>query len=216
VNDHAPAPVEREVGPVPLTLLASIGDRLRGRTPSMVEPAPSRAAVAVVLAPADDDLRLLLIRRAERENDPWSGQMAFPGGRHDAASDASIEATAIRETLEEVGIDLSDAQLLARLDDVQAHARGKAVGLVVTPFLFALERPRSTAIDPREVAEAIWIPFEVFRDERFHGTTHVSRYGLAADFPAFLYEGNTVWGMTYRMIQDFLRALEEAASGEAR
>jgi 8-oxo-dGTP pyrophosphatase MutT (NUDIX family) len=205
-------------GPVPVALLASIGERLRGRVPSMVDRAPARrAAVAVVLAPTEEDLRLLLIRRAEHPQDPWSGHMAFPGGRHDPAEDATLEATAIRETREEVGIDLADGELLARLDEVQAHARGAALDLVVTPFLFALDRPRSTEIDRSEVADALWVPLEVFRDARFHGTTRVSRAGFGADFPAFLYEGNTVWGMTYRMIQDFLRiAFEEVAAGEAR
>ncbi len=192
---------------MPIELLNSIGERLRARDPLVVDlDVPRRAAVAMTLAPSKDDLEVLLIRRAEHEGDPWSGHMAFPGGHCDA-TDATLADTAIRETFEEVGIDLAQhGQLMCRLDDVQAHARGRALDMVVTPFLFSLDKPRPTTIDESEVADAIWIPLRVFRDEQFHGTTPIARGDFRADFPAFLYEGNTVWGMTYRMIREFLRA----------
>src|SRR5258706_13265424 len=79
-----------------------------------------RAAVALVLSPSLADapaLSLLLVRRAERDGDPWSGHMALPGG-HAHPSDVDLLHTARRETLEEVGIDLTDAELLGRLDEV--------------------------------------------------------------------------------------------------
>jgi 8-oxo-dGTP pyrophosphatase MutT (NUDIX family) len=171
-----------------------------------------RAAVAVVLARAPREPHLLLIRRAEHPLDPWSGHMAFPGGRLDP-TDETLVAAAIRETREEVGIDLEiHGALVTRLDDLQASARGRNLDLVVSPFLFTLEERHEPRIDPREVAEALWVPLHVFRDPRFHGTTAVSRGEFQADFPAYLYEGNTVWGMTYRMIQAFLGvAFEEEA-----
>jgi len=202
---------------MPIELLNSIGARLRERAPNRVEIEDARrAAVALTLAPSGDDLDVLLIRRAEYEGDPWSGHMAFPGGHQDPL-DSNLAETAIRETREEVGIDLvRHGELVSRLDDVQAHARGHALDMVVTPFLFALDHPRPTTIDRSEVADAIWIPLRVFRDERFHGTTEIARGDFRADFPAFLYEGNTVWGMTYRMIREFLRAAlpeEEATAG---
>lgn len=188
-------------------LLDQIVSRLRERSPEVVDlDRARRAAVAVALAPGDDDLSLLLIRRAEHEGDPWSGQMAFPGGHRDSI-DASLLETAIRETREEVGIRLDQGgEFIARLDDVQAHARGKDLDMVVTPFAFVLERTRPPTIDESEVAEAIWIPLRVFREESFHGTTPIHRGDFRADFPAFLYQGNAVWGMTYRMIRDFLNA----------
>ena len=85
------------------------------------------------------------------------------------------------------------------------------------PFLFSLDHPHPTTIDESEVAAALWIPLQVFRDERFHGTTPVARGDFRADFPAFLYEGNTVWGMTYRMIREFLRVAlpEDEATTDA-
>lgn len=200
-----------------IELLNSIGERLRERDPQTVDlERARRAAVALTLAPANGDLSVLLIRRAESEGDPWSGHMAFPGGHRDPG-DETLAHTAIRETREEVGIDLaSHGRLVSRLDDVQAHARGHALDMVVTPFLFALDAPRTPTIDRTEVAAALWIPLNVFRDERFHGTTPVERGDFRADFPAFLYEGNTVWGMTYRMMREFLRAalLEDEARTE--
>lgn len=199
-------------------LLRSIDDRLSERDPQIVDLEHARrAAVAMTLTPAGDDLDVLLIRRAELEGDPWSGHMAFPGGHRDA-HDPTLEHTAMRETLEEVGIDLArHGRLISRLDDVQAQARGKALDMVVTPFLFELDRPRPTTIDTREVADVVWIPLRVFRDDRYHGTTPIARGDFRADFPAFLYEGATVWGMTYRMIREFLRAalLDEEARSKA-
>ena len=188
-------------------LLPGIARRLRDRSPKVVDlPNARRAAVAVTLAPKGGELSLLLIRRADHEGDPWSGQMAFPGGHRDS-TDASLRETAIRETREEVGVHLDQGgEFIARLDDVQGQARGKALGMVVTPFAFSLDQTRTPTIDESEVAEAIWVPLHVFREEAFHGTTPIHRGDFRADFPAFLYEGHAVWGMTYRMIRDFLEA----------
>jgi 8-oxo-dGTP pyrophosphatase MutT (NUDIX family) len=188
---------------------------LRGRPPVTVGHEPeARAAVAMVLAPADDELRILLIKRAEHPHDPWSGHMAFPGGRHDPA-DADLASTAIRETGEEVGIDLArHGELIARLDDVQAVAVGRHVDLVISPFLFSLERPLPTRIDRSEVADALWVPMRVFRDEGHRGTVCVARGDFKADFPAFVYRGYEVWGLTYRMLCGFFETIdaERAAS----
>jgi 8-oxo-dGTP pyrophosphatase MutT (NUDIX family) len=168
-----------------------------------------RAAVAMVLAPAEGDVQVLLIKRAEHPLDPWSGHMAFPGGRHDA-TDPTLLATAVRETHEEVGIDLrAHGRLVSRLDEIQASARGRDLSMIITPFLFMLDSPREPTLDEREVASALWIPMRIFRDARFHGTTSISRDGFNADFPAFLYQGNTVWGLTYRIIRGFLDAADQ-------
>jgi 8-oxo-dGTP pyrophosphatase MutT (NUDIX family) len=165
----------------------------------------------MVLAPTDEDVRLLLIKRAEHPLDPWSGHMAFPGGRHDPG-DADLARTAIRETAEEVGIDLArDGEMLGRLDDLQAVAQGRNLDLVISPFLFRVDRPLDTRIDRSEVASALWVPMRVFREPSFHGTMQLVRDGHQAQYPAFLYEGHTVWGLTYRMIRGFLDALAALA-----
>ena len=73
------------------------------------------AAVAVILAPDPD--ALLLIRRAERAGDPWSGHMALPGGRQEP-TEPDLFTTAVRETAEEVGLTLGRRNLIGALDDV--------------------------------------------------------------------------------------------------
>jgi 8-oxo-dGTP pyrophosphatase MutT (NUDIX family) len=190
--------------------LPLIEERARSHQPftSDLEPV-MRAAVAMVVAPDGDDLAALLIERAQHPLDPWSGHMAFPGGRHDA-TDPSLERTAIRETLEEVGIDLvRDGRFVARLDELQAQARGRNLDMVISPFLFFLDRQRETTPDHTEVADTLWIPLRVFRDEQYRGTTHFSRDGFGMDFPAFLYQGKTIWGLTYRILSGFLELVRD-------
>jgi hypothetical protein len=134
--------------------------------------------------------------------------MALPGGRHDA-NDADLMRTAIRETAEEVGIDLArDGALVTRLDDLQAVAGGRNLDMVISPFLFSVERPLPTNIDRSEVADALWVPMEVFHDDRFHGSIAFTRDGHQMEYPAFVYGEHKVWGLTYRMIRGFLDILE--------
>jgi 8-oxo-dGTP pyrophosphatase MutT (NUDIX family) len=189
--------------------LPAIEERVRSRTPHIADLDPvMRAAVAMLLAPDGDELSALLIERAQHPLDPWSGHMAFPGGRHDA-TDPSLERTAIRETLEEVGIDLvRHGRFVARLDEIQAQARGRNLDMVISPFLFFLDEALPTTPDRSEVADTLWVPLRVFRDETYKGTTHFSRDGLGMDFPAFLYRGKTIWGLTYRILCGFLEAVD--------
>ncbi|MBY0273705.1 CoA pyrophosphatase [Candidatus Binatia bacterium] len=196
--------------------LPLIEERARMHQPIVADLQPvMRAAVAMVVAPDGDDLAALLIERAQHPLDPWSGHMAFPGGRHDA-TDPSLERTAIRETLEEVGIDLMrHGRFVARLDELQAQARGRNLDMVISPFLFFLDRARETTPDHTEVADTLWVPLRVFRDARHQGTTHFSRDGFGMDFPAFLYEGKTIWGLTYRILSGFLELVRGVGERDA-
>jgi 8-oxo-dGTP pyrophosphatase MutT (NUDIX family) len=167
----------------------------------------SRAAVAVVLREVAA-VEILLIKRAERETDPWSGHMAFPGGRHQR-DDATLLDTAMRETLEEVGLDLdAHARPLVRLPDVMPYSR-MPHPLTVTAFVFALDRSPLAAFTPNEeVAEAFWVPLDpILRNEnatRFRW----KRDGLDLDLPAIDVRGHVVWGLTYRMLELLRDALE--------
>src|SRR6059036_755615 len=97
-----------------------------------------RAAVALVLRDGPSGIELLFIRRADHPEDPWSGQMAFPGGRSEPG-DPDPRATAVRETEEEIGVDLArDAEYLGPLDEVRAAARLRPVDLAISPFVFRL------------------------------------------------------------------------------
>ncbi|MCL2723247.1 MAG: CoA pyrophosphatase [Polyangiaceae bacterium] len=171
----------------------------------------SRAAVAAILREGmtDAGAELLFIRRTERADDPWSGHIAFPGGRYED-EDVTILATAVRETHEEVGIDLSSANLVARLPDILAYTRGKSASLVVTPFVFALRGEHAGQHTPNlEVAEALWIPFASIARGEGRGTFSWSREGKVFELPCIRFQpgDRVLWGMTYRMVETMLEAL---------
>lgn len=161
-----------------------------------------RAAVALLLAPSDDDsdrLTLLLMRRSERPGDPWSGHMALPGGHADDA-DADLLQTARRETREEVGIDLHDAELLGRLDDVTPLRSSE---LAVSPFVFWLGARREASVSS-EVAEVLWVPLDALASDALKGSCEVELAGGRLRVPAYVIGGRMVWGMTYRLLERFL------------
>ncbi len=175
------------------------------------DPAAGRhAAVAAVLRePAPGEaVELLLIKRAEHPSDPWSGHMALPGGRRDPG-DASLVATAIRETNEEVGIDLSArGALIGRLEPVRAVARGRGIDLTITPFVFALREPGPLRFDESEVAEVVWAPLPPLALGESAGT-YVYRHDDGVDYqlPCLRVGERVVWGLTYQMLQSFFGVL---------
>jgi 8-oxo-dGTP pyrophosphatase MutT (NUDIX family) len=171
-----------------------------------------RAAVALLLRPAAADLEVLLIRRAERAGDPWSGHMAFPGGRADPR-DADTITTAARETLEEVGIDVvHGGEWLGALEEL--HPRAGAPPISVYPHVFAV--PAGTGARPNhEVGQAFWVPLGEIADPRAAAEhLHTAPNGVRARFPAYVVRGHVVWGLTYRMLSEFL-ALHAALRRQA-
>ncbi len=176
-----------------------------GREPP--PPAGARAAVAAVLRPGPHGAEVLLIRRADREGDPWSGHMAFPGGRAQP-TDRDPRATAVRETREEVGIDLdAHGRLIGRLPDLDAFARGRRAGLVIAPFVFALDGEASLTFDPREVADAIWAPLAPLARGEGASTFVYDRDGVSLELPCWSVQGHVVWGLTYRMLEALFEVL---------
>ena len=156
------------------------------------------AAVTAVLR-ARDALELLLIERVERAEDPWSGHMALPGGRRDAA-DPDLLATALRETAEEVGIALDPAvELLGALDEVHPQTR-LLPPLVISPFVAAVGPDVEPLPDPAEVAVALWVPVDELRDEGALSEVRFERDGEQLSFPSFHYRGREVWGLTHRIL----------------
>lgn len=157
------------------------------------------AAVAVLLAPDPD--AILLIRRAERAGDPWSGHIGLPGGRPQS-DDADPCATAIRETHEEVGITVARTQLIGQLDDVWPRTPLPHI-VVVRPFVFALEnRPLTLASD--EVAESFWVATEQLRDRSIYRQTRITVRDNDLTFPAYHLGADIVWGLTERIISQLL------------
>lgn len=168
-----------------------------------------RAAVAAILRDPGEgrDAEILLIRRAERHGDPWSGHMAFPGGRRDDV-DITLLATAIRETQEEVGLDLdTHGRVLAELPELHAIAHGKRAGLMITPYVFALDRDAALTFDAHEVAEALWAPFGPLARKEGASTLPYELEGRTLDLPCLDVQGRIVWGLTYRMLEMLFEAL---------
>jgi 8-oxo-dGTP pyrophosphatase MutT (NUDIX family) len=158
-----------------------------------------QAAVAVVCVPQFTGLEVLLIRRAEREGDPWSGQMGLPGGHRESA-DLDLVETAIRETREELGFDLRSARALGMLEDLRPVIRPMAV----RPYVFGLdERPR--VVPGAEVSRVVWARLDVLA--RSTGTAEVFHHGEWRTMPCFRLGEDVVWGMTYRVLQPLVAAL---------
>jgi len=184
-------------------LLARLTEAFARNAPVTVDdPSLSRAAVAVLLAPDPD--AILLIRRAERVGDPWSGQMGLPGGRSDA-SDITLLHTAIRETHEEVGIDVSPADLVGTLHDV-APRSPHLPPLMVRPFVFFL--PRRPPVTPNvEVAGHLWVELAALLHPGAYRPVTIQFGELAREFPAYHVSPIPVWGMTERILAPLVALL---------
>jgi 8-oxo-dGTP pyrophosphatase MutT (NUDIX family) len=188
---------------------------LQSRPPqAVVEPAGARAAVAVVLRDGPGTIEILFIRRAEHPADPWSGQMAFPGGRAEKG-DADACATALRETREEIGVDLAaEAEYLGALDEVRAMARLRPVDLAISPFVFRLRRP----IEPHlsdEVRSVHWLPLDELLGPNTRSTMDYQHQGDTLQFPCLRVEELVIWGLTYRMFMSFQERFRPSDSGPA-
>ena len=191
--------------------LASIEKIVGGHGPRGIssEVAPKRAAVAVVLREGPLGTEILMMQRAERDGDRWSGQVSFPGGREEDRDD-SLLTTAIRETHEEVAIDLArEARHVGQLDAIQARSRSGPAGLSVWPFVFVARRE---LVPQRSVeAEAVfWLPLPLVVSGELDAIYPYQIGRGKIDLPCWHFEGHTVWGMTHRMLSDFIELLSSA------
>lgn len=165
-----------------------------------------RAAVASVFRLGDAGTELLFIQRAAKKGDPWSGQMAFPGGRVEP-DDADSFATAERETSEEVGLDLAPAVRLGSLNELDGgRATNRLVSVNAHGYWLAGPRP---ALNPNyEVAEALWVPLAQLADhdryiDYFYPVSQSTFPGIQLDNP-----NQVIWGLTLRFLADLFLRLE--------
>lgn len=180
---------------------------VEAHSPTLVEKTDAGqmvAAVALVFhQPAGGAPELLFIERAKKEGDPWSGQMAFPGGRRDPR-DPDIAATASRETLEEVGVRLDPP--IGRLDDFSGSRNPRVGPLVVSPFVYELaERP--LLVPNVEVQSTVWIPVPWILHPDSSFDYPFEREGYTGTFPAIRFDRYTVWGLTYRILGNLFAVL---------
>jgi 8-oxo-dGTP pyrophosphatase MutT (NUDIX family) len=181
-----------------------IAAALSARTPARAERDEpyKEAAVALVLVPrAPDDADLLLIRRATREGDPWSGQIGLPGGRF-SPGDRSLEDAAIRETLEEVGLDLGHrGHVLGALDELRPRTP-VLPPIIVRPIVAVVDSAPPLVLS-EEVAEARWVRLsEIFRTDGRVRTEVVAR-NFRMQVEAYQVADFTIWGMTERILSAF-------------
>src|SRR6266513_334691 len=156
------------------------------------------AAVAVMLHDGDEGIEALFIHRSVRVGDTWSGQIAFPGGRREPA-DLDLRATAIRETMEEIGVDLSNAERLGVLDDL--YPRSPVLPpVVVRPFVFALSKRPTIVVSP-EVQDAFWVSFRALLAPGVLGEIVIDHPGIPRRvLPAYTVGNRTIWGMSERIL----------------
>jgi 8-oxo-dGTP pyrophosphatase MutT (NUDIX family) len=186
--------------------IARIARELERQPGAVLPPDPTsrHAAVALIMRrDENDDIELLMIRRAAFPSDPWSGHIALPGGRHEPG-DNSLEETAIRETREETAIDLSrSARLLGTLDEI--HPRTPLLPpLIIRPHVFVVSS-NVTITPSQEVAEAFWVPLPLLADPSATGEVTFTDRGVERTERSFRVGDRVVWGLTERVLRQFLR-----------
>jgi 8-oxo-dGTP pyrophosphatase MutT (NUDIX family) len=175
------------------------------------------AAVALLLRPAagaaggtvDGSAEILFIRRAQREGDPWSGHIAFPGGRPEAG-EADLLAVAVRETVEEVGIDVRrGGRVIGRLPTVEPLS-ARLPPIDVTPFVALAPEGAAAHPDPGEVEEAFWVPLSELRSAGPSAVVRRVIRGERREWPAYRLPAGPIWGITQRILTGFLALADRA------
>jgi 8-oxo-dGTP pyrophosphatase MutT (NUDIX family) len=166
----------------------------------------THAAVALIVRETPSGLQVLFIERAANENDPWSGNISFPGGKVENG-DGDPRTTAERETWEEVGIDLGKARYLGRLSDI-ASIR---IPVHVSCFIYQLEEVGPFRLMKEEVQEAFWVPLSDLTDPSRYGEKSVRFDGQTMMSPGITlpHPGEpALWGLTYLLVMDFIAMLK--------
>jgi 8-oxo-dGTP pyrophosphatase MutT (NUDIX family) len=167
----------------------------------------NRAAVAMILREHHGETQILMIKRAEREGDPWSGHMAFPGGRMDRTDRHGFDV-AVRETEEEIGLRLGTAdRCIGRLSEIMTHFQWRRRAMVVSPYVFILER--EVVFSPNyEVAEVIWVPLAFLLDANNLEKMTWSRRGIEIPLSCYMFQGRRIWGLSLMMLGELLAVLK--------
>lgn len=165
----------------------------------------TRASVAMILCHAAEELEVLFIQRSADDNDPWSGHIAFPGGKLEEGE--SVCQAASRETMEEICIDLEAGRYLGRLSDIVGHNLPVRVSCCV----FQMNKSDCVPILSDEVSEVFWVNLTDLRDQVRHITAEVAFEERSFEVPAIRlpFENKPVlWGITYRLLMQFIELLE--------
>jgi 8-oxo-dGTP pyrophosphatase MutT (NUDIX family) len=176
---------------------------------SPVDPVPSkRAAVAISVRSGVFGPEILMIQRAVRQGDPWSGHMGFPGGRKDE-SDASDMACAKRETREEIGFDLDIyGELVCQLSDVNTGWRADRPEMLVAPFVFKVDSTPVFELN-HEVDDTLWVPLSFLLNDANRSRHQWDWRGEVLESDAFTFDDRLIWGLSLMMIDELLQIIAD-------
>ena len=160
----------------------------------------ANAAVALLLKSKHSDFDVLFVKRVKNPSDPWSGQMALPGGKREP-KDISLKDTVMRETMEETGIALDQCRFLGALNAVRSEPK---TDFKILPFVVLLEDEPKLKLNKNELETFIWVPYEEIVQSK--GTVEFN-FGKV---PAYILADAIVWGVTYKILNKFTKAVEEA------
>jgi len=188
---------------------ASEIQRIREYEPRMrPEASIIKAAVSIILRDGPHGTELLMMQRAKHENDPWSGQMSFPGGKIDP-EDIDAKAAAVREAFEEVGADLRDHDFIGQLDDIYGLKVDGVFSVHVACFVFKPQRDLELKAN-YEVADMVWLPISAL-DDRANAFDYRHPKDPAMSMPAVMIDESkeqVLWGLSLRMLANLHELLE--------
>lgn len=177
--------------------------RLSGRQAKAIDAAKHAAVAALLRFEHGQDPHVLLMRRAEAQGDRWSGQVCFPGGKAEPA-DSDLQATAIRETHEELGIQLSHcSRFLGPMDSLSAVASGRLLSTAISPFVYLQTSDLRIRLGS-EAAHAFWLPLELAACGEFDSSYDYDAGDRTIALPCWRYEDEVIWGLTFKMLQSLL------------
>ncbi len=189
--------------------------------PSGFAPTRRQAAVAIILADGDDDLEICFIRRAEHATDPWSGQVAFPGGRAHP-QDRSAHEVAERETWEEIGLSLAADHRIGALPVREVVRPETENNLTLSPFVYYVGADRAAlevASHAHEVADVFWVPVSHLCSRAAATELDWPIGGVSTTFAGIRFGDHVIWGLTLGVLNSFADILRphlaEAADASA-
>jgi 8-oxo-dGTP pyrophosphatase MutT (NUDIX family) len=179
--------------------------RLSRRLRLLTDEQGANAAVAMILTLEDGDFSILFVRRVENPADPWSGQIGLPGGKREP-EDKNLQQNVVRETLEEIGIDLLNSRFLGLLPVLQSTPRPE---LMILPFVVFLEQKPVIKLNRKELESFIWIPLQQILKSK-----KSVKIG-SREVPAYVVGKTIIWGVTYRILESFIQIIKSEPDNRA-